>query len=419
MGLFLRSIRAIIVIGIALAIASVLYSLREKPEKKEKIKVIPVAEVFTANPESVTMKVEAFGTVKPRKSVKIIAEVPGRIDYINPRFVEGGFLKKGELIFKIDSRTYKLNRDAAIVNISQAKADIGRIEQEITNYKADLELARLNQKLATQEFNRITKLTEQKYATKAQLDSTEMAKLQASMKVQDINNRLALTDSVMVQKQSVLKMTRVELEKANLALGKTRIRASFAGYVMDKFVEDGEYVGTAQPLGHIYLKSKLDVDVSIPLEKMKWLDSAMKNGSMPKVHISKDSSTGTDSNSWQGKVVRVKANIDEKTRTLPMTIEIENSDEKGDNLNILRPGTFVKCSIQGDKYHDVFILPRYLLKQTTLFIVKEGELQSQNVKVLRKFEERVYIQSGLKKGDKILSTPIPGAMHGMKVKVKG
>ena len=391
---------------------------KNRSNKREK-KSVPLAEVIVANPQSIIMQVEAFGTVKPRKSVKIIAEVSGRIDYINPLFVEGGFLEKGALIFKIDSRTYKLNRDASAVNIRQAKADITKLEQEITNYKGDLELAKLNQKLSTQEFNRISKLAEQKYATKAQLDSTEMAKLQATMKVQDIENRLALTDSVMEQKQSVLKMARVELEKANLALEKTRIRASFAGYVMDKFVEEGEYVGTAQSLGNIYLKSKLDVEVSIPLEKMKWLDGIIKSGSLPEVSILKAGSAGSDSNVWQGKVVRIKANIDEKTRTLPMTIEIEDSDQNNDYLNKLRPGTFVKCNIKGDKYEDIFILPRYILKQTTLFLVENEELQSRNVKILRKFEEKVYVQSGLKKGDKILSTSIPGATQGMKVKVKG
>ena len=415
MGFFSRSIRAIIVLVIAISIAVFLIAIKAKPEKKEPEKAAPLAEVIIAKPSSIVMKVEAFGTVKPRKSVKMTAEVSGKIDYISPLFAEGGFVEKDSLLVKIDSRSYRLNRDACIVNIRQAKADIARLKQEIVNYKADIVLAEGNLKLSTKEFNRMTKLSKGNYASKNQLDSAEMAHLKATMQVQDINNRLALTDSVMEQKLNVLKMAEVELEKANLALEKTELKARFGGYVMDKFVEEGEYVGTGQALGHIYLKSKLDVDVRIPLEKMKWLDSVMKNGSMPQVDIKISGPSGNDLNLWQGKVVRVKATIDEKTRTLPMTIAIDNVDNN--SLYKLRPGTFVKCSIKGKKYDNIFVLPRYLLKQNTLFLVENNQLHRKEVKVLRKFEEKVYVQSGLKEGDKILSVPIPGAIEGMNVKL--
>ncbi|MCK5541835.1 MAG: efflux RND transporter periplasmic adaptor subunit [Desulfobacterales bacterium] len=419
MGFFSRSVRVIIVLAIAISIAVFLVAIKAKPEKIEREESIPLAEFIVATPSSIIMRVEAFGTVKPRKSAKITAEVPGRIEYINPLFAEGGFLKKGELLLGIDSRSYELNRDASLVNIRQAKADIARLEQEIVNYKTDILLAQRNFKLSSAEFNRMTKLSKVNYATKNQLDSSEMAYLKATMQVQDITNRLALTDSIMDQKKGVLKMARVDLEKANLALEKTKIRADFEGYVMDKFVEEGEYVNTGQALGHIYLKSQLDVDVSIPMEKMKWFEHTMKDGSMPRVDLQIAGPVGDDSLIWHGKVVRVKANIDEKTRTLPMTIEIDNIDNSPESIYKLRPGTFVKCNINGETFENIFVLPRYLINQNTLFIVENGKLQKKEVKVLRKFEEEVYIQSGLKKGDKILSTPIPGAIHGMKVKLKG
>ena len=419
MGFFSRSIRAVIVLIIAIIIAGALYATKAKPEKKELKKAAPLAEVIIAKPLSIVMRVEAFGTVKPRKSVKVTAEVSGRIDYISPLFVEGGFLEKDELLLKIDSRSYKLNRDAGIVNIRQAKADIARLEQEIMNYRSDIALANDNLKLSTKEFNRIAKLAKGNYATKNQLDSVEMAYLKAKMQVQEINNRLLLTDSIMEQKQSVLKMAKVELDRANLALEKTELKAPFEGYVMDKFVEEGEYVGTGQALGHVYLKSKLDVDVRIPLGKMRWLDSVMQNGSMPMVEIKMAGPAGDDSGLWHGKVARVKANIDEKTRTLPMTIEIDNVRDDHNNLYKLRPGTFVKCSIKGEKYENIFILPGYLFNKNSLFLIENGQLHKKEVKILRKFEDKVYVQDGLQQGDKILSIPIPGARQGMKVKLKG
>ncbi len=418
MGFFSRGIRVIIVLILAIGIAGVLYITKTKPDKKEPEKAYPIAEVLSVKPESIVMRVDAFGTVKPRKLVKLTAEVSGTIEYTNPLFVEGGFLKKNELIFRIDPRSYKLAKDACIVKLRQAKVDIARLEQEIKNLKTDIGLANDNLRLSTKEFNRIKKLSQGNYASKNMLDSSEMKYLQAKMQAQNISNRLSLTDSIMQQKQNVLKMAGVDLEKANLALGKTEIKAPFDGYVMNKFIEQGEFVAMGQPLGNIYLKSKFDVDISIPLEKMRWLSSVMEKGFLPEVEIKLAGSDIKNLHVWSGKVIRVKANIDEKTRTLPMTIEINNIDDNLSPGYKLRPGMFVKCSIQGQKYDNIFILPRHLIKQNSIFLVKNGQLHRQTIGILRKFEEQVYIQSGLQNGDKILSVPIPGAIEGMQVKLK-
>ena len=50
--------------------------------------------MITVQPVSRAMNVDAYGTVKPGKLVKIAAEVPGEIAYISPAFVEGGVIKK-------------------------------------------------------------------------------------------------------------------------------------------------------------------------------------------------------------------------------------------------------------------------------------------------------------------------------------
>jgi hypothetical protein len=37
---------------------------------------------------------------------------------------------------------------------------------------------------------------------------------------------------------------------------------------------------------------------------------------------------------------------------------------------------------------------------------------------LRKFEEQVYINGGLTNGDKIIASPVPGAIEGMELTIK-
>lgn len=415
----LRFLRVIIVIGIAVALAMFLVSLKKDPEKKEIIQTPPSVKAIVVKPVSKVMTVEAYGTVKPRKLVKIAAEVSGKIDYIHPSFIEGGEIKKGQVLVRIDRRTYQLNRQAGLVNVKQAKTDIKKLRQDIANLKSDIKLSEANLKLSEKEFARIKTLSGKQFASTNSLDKAEQQYLQARIQFQNLNNQLSLTDTMMEQKDTTLAMARVDLQKADLALKKTSIVSDFDGFVLDKFAEAGEYVNPGQVIGSIYQRDNLDVDVRISLEKLRWIESDFENGKTPKVKITMANLDKLMPFVWDAKVARIKSKIDETTRTLPMTIEISIPEKKQKNIFQLKPGTFVKCSITGETRENIFVLPRHLLKQkNTLYTISSDHLKMKKVKILRKFEEEVYIDQGLEPGDKIIVSPLPGAIDGMKLTIK-
>lgn len=414
-----RFVRFVLVIVISLGIGFFLLSLKKPPEKKEMIKMPPGVKVVEARSSSEVMTVEAFGTVKPRTLLKITAEVPGRIDFLNPSFIEGGKIRKGDLMVRIDQRSYKLDRQAGIVSIARAKTDIENLGQEIENLKNDIVLSKSNVVLAKKEFERIKKLNKNQFASVNTRDKAEQQYLQAEIALQNIENRLSLTDSMMKQKKSALNMAQVDFEKADLAFKKTQIIAPFDGLIMSKQAEIGEYVNPGQLLASFYEKGCLDVDVSIPLEEMKWIESHFQNGQTPDAEIRIANYEKGRTMIWDAKVVRLKANIDEKTRTLPLTLEIRKKEAVENSLFDLKPGTFVKCSIMGETYENIFVIPRYLLKNNdVLFTVADSHLKIKTVNILRKFEEVVYIDRGLRDGEKIISSPLPGALEGMALTIK-
>ncbi|NOX35191.1 MAG: efflux RND transporter periplasmic adaptor subunit [Deltaproteobacteria bacterium] len=416
---FLRFLRVVIVLAIAVALAKLLISLKKEPEKKQISKVPQSVKVMVATPVSKVMTVEAFGTVKPRKLVKIAAEVPGKIDYMNPSFIEGGKINKGGLLIRIDQRSYQLGLQTGQVRVRQAKTDIENLKQNIENLKSDIELSRANVELAKKELKRIKALNRNQFASTTRLDKAEQQYLQARIQLQNINNNLLLTDTLMEQKNAALAMALVDFKKADLALEKTRIESPFDGLVLGKFAEAGEYINPGQVIGSIYQKDSLDVDVRIPLEKMKWIEAFFKNGRTPAAKVVVANFDSLKSYEWDARVARVKAKIDEKTRTLPMTLEILNPEVKIKDIFDLKPGTFVKCSIIGETYKDIFVLPRYLLKQNNIiYTIDNGHLKMKKVDILRKFEENIYINGGLDPGDKIISSPLPGALEGMALNIK-
>ncbi len=415
----LRFLRVVIVLIIAIALAKFLIVLKKNPEKKEIIVTPPSVQVITAKPVSKVMIVDAYGTVKPGKLVKIAAEVSGRIDYIHPSFIEGGEVKKGQVLIKIDQRTYKLNKQLGHVRVKQAQTDIQQFKQDIENLKNDIKLSQANLKLVEKEFQRVKRLSENQFASKNSLDRTEQQYLQAKIQFQNLSNRLSLTDTLMEQKNFALAMAKVDFQKADLALKKTTIRSDFHGFVLNKFAETGEYINPGQIMGSIYQKDNLDVDVRIPLEKLRWIESFFENGKTPGAKVTMANLDKIKPFVWDAKVARIKAKIDETTRTLPMTIEILKPALNIKNVFQLKPGAFVKCSIAGETYENIFVLPRYLLKRDDiLYTIKNKHLKMKRVNILRKFEDEVYIDQGLNAGDKIIISPLLEAMEGMELTIK-
>ncbi|MCF6246001.1 MAG: efflux RND transporter periplasmic adaptor subunit [Desulfobacula sp.] len=414
-----RFLRVLIVLGIAGVLAYMLVSFKKEPEKKEIVKTPPSVNVISAESVSKVMTVNAYGTVKPRKLVKIAVEVPGRITYLNPSFIEGGYIGKGETLIRLDQRSYRLDLQAGEVRIDQAQTDIASFVQDIENLKKDLLLSKANMALAKKELDRMKALTKNQFASENSLDKVEQQYLQSRIQLQNVENRLSLTSTTMEQKKSALSMARVDFEKADLALAKTKITAAFDGFVLDKYAEQGEYANPGQIIGSIYQKDSLDVDVRIPLEKMKWIESFFGNGKTPLAKVLVANFESLKTHVWDAKVVRVKAKVDEKTRTLPITLEILNPDVKIKGIFDLKPGTFVKCTILGETIDNLFVVPRHMLKpKSVLYIVNDNHLKMKKVDILRKFEDEIYVRSGLITGDKIISSPLPGALEGMELIIK-
>ncbi len=410
--------RVVVVLLLAAGVALWLFVSREKPQKKEMTDTPPKVLCVPAVSGTSDMTVEAFGTVTPRNSVKLAMEVAGRIDYIHPDFREGARINKGEILLRIDQRTLVLNEKNARVQVDQARADIRLLEQETLNLKADVGLARSNLELTSKELERIRALAKNQFASKTSLDKAEQQYLSAENQLQQITNALALVPSRMALKKSALASARAALETAFLMLEKSEIKADFYGFVMTKQVQAGEYVNPGQVLGVIYEKDALDVDIRIPLEELQWLGSVFKDGGRPQASLTIANLEGGRSPVWPGHVVRIKAAVDEKTRTMPMTVEIGTLDVK-DPLLLLRPGVFVKCRVKGEQKENVFKIPRTLMRSPdTLYLARENHLVIKKVTVIRRFEEDVYITGGLAPGDLIIESPLPGALDAMAITVK-
>jgi len=417
-GLF-KTIRVFVVLFIALVIAVVLVIMRPKAERQVPVDKGLLVEVAPAKAEDIQMVVESFGTVEPRESLKLVAQVRGQIVEIDPAFKEGGFVQKKTWMIQIDPRTYSLEVERRKVQIKQAEAELKSLEQQVVNLKARLKIARSDLKLAKNEYLRLKKLIDRKVIAQSQLDKTEQAYLASQERLQALNNQLALVGPQKEQLIAARDMARVMYQEAQLDLERSSIVAPFDGWVLEKAVEVGQHVSIGQQLGKIYSSGQLDIEVRIPAKDLNWLPADLGQ-EMPILADVVFKNAG-DERVWSGRVARIKAMMDERTRTLPMVIEIDetpNSEQSRNPLR-LRPGMFVTVRIKGKKIPNVFVLPRYLVYPgDVVYTVKDDTLKSNTVKILRGYKDSVIIGEGLAEGDLIIKSPLSSPADGQMVRLK-
>ena len=202
-------------------------------------------------------------------------------------------------------------------------------------------------------------------------------------------------------------------------LERSAIDAPFDGWVLEKTIEVGQHVNVGKLLGSIYRSGKLDIEVRIPAKDFKWFPAGLGSDAPVKVDVLFDNAGR--SYTWSGHVARVKAMMDERTRTLPMVIEVDElaTDVPQTNPFRLRPGMFVTIRIKGKQIDSAFVVPRHVVYPgDVVYTVKDNHLKVKEVNILRRYKDSVVINQGLTEGELIVRTLLSSVKDGMRVRLK-
>ena len=417
-GLF-KTIRVFLVLTVAVVVAATLVIMRPKAERQVPPQKGRLVETFPAKAKDIQLVVESFGTVAPRESLKLVAQVRGPVVAVSPKFKEGAFVKKGTRLIQIDPRTYRLEVTRRKVQIKQSEAELKRLRQEVVNLRSRIKIAKSDVALAKNEYLRLKKLIDRKVIAQSQLDKADQAYLASLERLQALENQMALIGPQKEQLIAARDMANVMFQQANLDLERSSIEAPYDGWVLDKSIEVGQHVNIGQQLGSIYKAGQLDIEVNIPTREFKWLPAGMGEKSPVAAEVIFKNSG--DQQVWQGHVARVKARMDQKTRTLPVVIEVDDTlaGDASDGRFRLRPGMFVTIRIKGKEVNQAYMLPRYVVYPGDfVYTMEENRLIIKEVGILRSYKDSVIINDGIKDGDQIISTPLSGAVDGMSVRLK-
>nr|WP_321360863.1 efflux RND transporter periplasmic adaptor subunit [uncultured Hyphomonas sp.] len=361
----------------------VLKALKPEPEKAEDVRVGLNVFAEKVRRGDLQITVEAQGEVRPRREIVVAPQISGRIAYVSPDFIDGGFIKKGQLLVRVEAADYEL----AVV---RARSGVASAEQGLTREIAEAELA--------------------------QQDIEDLGITNVSP--------LARREPQLAQARAALDAAKAQLKDAELALERTAVYAPFSGRVWERNVDIGQVVATGQSLGRIFANDVVEVSLPLDDEEMGRLGlplafAASDKEPGPKVDFT--ATVGGIERHWTGEVVRTAAAVNSQTRQINVIAELQDPYGTGaDNGAPMAPGLFVNAVIEGNTIPDVLIAPRAALRgDDQIFIGNPdaGTLSIRTVDVIYSDPHGAYVRSGIDEGEFAITSPIQAAFDGMNITV--
>ncbi len=387
--------------------------------------------VMTVRTQVVPITIEGFGTVRAKTEWSVVPEVSGTVVQLSPYLRAGLHVKKGELLFKIDPRSYRLTVQRIRAQIVQWQKEIAFLTQQRLNYRATLQIAQRNLTIADEELQRDEALVQKGTISTRERDRRRQSRNEFAQAVQSARNNLTLIGPQIEKTEAAMAVEQAQLAEAELQLGKTRLLTPFAGQVIRSDLALGEFVPAGREVARLYDTTVVEIPMAIALEELRWLPSlspeTLRQGAhhvgrpppeLPPATVRWRS--GERQYTWQGYVGRWEAGLDATTRTLTLVIEIQEPWKtfSPGQQPPLQPGMFCQIEIVASRVSGAVVIPRMALhEQNTVFLAHEGTLAIRSVHVLHVQKGQAIITAGLQAGDKLVVSPLTVPVMGMKLRL--
>lgn len=414
---------ALSVLGGAILIAALMVLLRPSPEGAPRDERAPLVQTapFALSAEPLT--VLGSGTVQPSEEVTIAAQISGRLTYVNPQFREGSLVGSGTTLFRIDPSDYQ-NR------VRSAQAEVAAQEVAVMQ-------AREEARIAKDELDRFAGRRGGKDLAAQTIDGNDFAARflpprelasAAGSQADDPRppNRLATREPQLQSAKAARQRAFAQLADARLALGRTTVRAPFAGLVRSETAAVGKLVQPGQELGSIVSASSYEVRVSLT-EREAALIPGLLQARSSRIPASIFLDYGGKRWRWSAHVDRADSILDPETRTIDVFLRVPNPlrggvAATGDNAGAAPPlllGSYVQAEIMGGSTEPHFQIPVEALRSDNMiWTVKDGRLRILPVDVLQRTDRvaNVTMKESPGKGARVIVSPLRTPVDGMKVR---
>lgn len=312
--------------------------------------------------EDVASLVQAVGTVEADNQTAVAGEVRGQIARILRD--EGSRVTSGQPVLQIDPGPYRFAAQSAAADLSRAQAQLSADEKQLERYSQLLEAGAVDR----QTYDNL----------EARVESGRAAVQQA----------------------------RAALGTAQWNLGKSTVRAPFAGTVGRRHVELGQSVDTQDELFDLVDDQPVKIRFAVPEVHA----GRIEVGDRVEFRVRSDTVAVRIA-----AVDYVSPEIDAGSRTFEVTAVYTNPDRG------VRPGAYADVSVTTGVHEDAPVVPEEALvtegTSNYVFVLQDSTAQRREVEAGARIDGMVEILSGLQAGEVAITAGQAGLQDGAAVRV--
>ncbi|MBF96717.1 MAG: hypothetical protein CMJ13_05800 [Pelagibacterales bacterium] len=317
----------------------------------EEEKKIPV-KTKILYPEPINQEFLFFGRITGKNEISIVSKLSGKTVFISPKLFNSDEVKKGEVLFKIDS--FEFEQD-----LIRKKAYLDDLKIELDKTKLLLRESDKQLQLAEEDFQRKKKLFGNTVSQKA-LDDADLklskSKTQYSQQEYKVNSiKINIKDA-----EAMLKIA-----KKNLSF--TNYKAPFAGKVTDNSIDLGSEIISGDSIAKLINTSELEVKFFVGEGKFTELGNNKELiGRKIKIRWKKSKFNEI----YEAKLNRIDSVINEDLAGLNMYAKLSNISKD----DPIRPGVFVEVIFQGKTIAEAIKVPESSVYQEKyIFVLKDNK----------------------------------------------
>ena len=327
--------------------------------------------------QDVPVYLDLVGQAKGSQDVEIRARVEGFLETMN--FREGSFVRRGDLLYRIDTKPF----DAAL---AAAKAD-----------KATAQ-ARLDK--ATNDVTRYTPLVAKQAVSRQELDNARAE--------QDAG-------------RSQVDAAQASIDKATLDLGYTRVLSPTDGLIGTTKVKPGSLVGRGESTLLTTVSKINPIFFRVGVTEADYLKIIKRDparaGDVPRaggIELTLADGTVYDQ---KGTVFNVDRAINAATGTLSVQLSFPNPQ------SVLRPGQYGRARVLIENKAGALLIPQRAVQElqnlrSVAVVGADNKVAFRNVTVGPRVDSLWVIESGLQKSDQVVAEGLQGLRDGIVVRTK-
>ncbi len=307
---------------------------------------VPV-EVATVEKKAVSNRIELVGTVEPATESTVASEVSGLVESFPTD--EGEYVEKGQLLARLGDRRLQLDLKGAVAAREKIKSNLAEARKELDR----MEKLKLAQSVAEKSYD------------------------EAYFRYEALKQDLAKSEA--------------EIELLKYEIGRKKVTAPFAGYIVQEHTQLGEWVGVGGAVVDLMDIGRVKAVVDVP----ERYSVSLVEGDNVDVLVGSVSRTP-----FEGIIESVLPKGNPNSRTFPVKISLENPKMK------IKSGMEAKVSFSVGGTRESLVMPKDAVvisgKDRIAYVVKDGIVHPVNIAIDGYFQDFVSFEGDLNEGDAVV-----------------